>query len=53
VDALALTNEVPLGYFIGEAFDIQSYQIAGGPPWLHDDRWDMEAKPPEGSQASK
>ncbi|HXS95835.1 MAG TPA: TIGR03435 family protein [Candidatus Limnocylindrales bacterium] len=46
-------NEVTLDYFIEEAFDMQSYQIAGGPPWLHDDRWDMEAKPPEGSQASK
>lgn len=46
-------NMVTLDYFITQAFDIQTYQVAGGPQWIHDDRWDIEAKPPEGSKASK
>jgi len=48
-----LANEVPLDYFISEAFDMQKFQIEGGPKWIHEDRWDMEAKPPEGSKAAK
>ena len=46
-------NMAKLDYFISEAFDIRMFQIVGGPQWIHDDRWDIEAKPPEGSKASK
>ena len=46
-------NMVPLDYFITQAFDIRKFQLVGGPGWIHDDRWDIEAKPPEGSKASK
>ena len=48
-----LANMVPLDYFISVAFDMQIFQIEGGPKWLHDDRWDMEAKPPAGTKAAK
>jgi uncharacterized protein (TIGR03435 family) len=46
-------NMVTLDYFISEAFDIQMFQEVGGPQWIHNERWDVEAKPPEGSKASK
>jgi uncharacterized protein (TIGR03435 family) len=35
-----------------EAFDVQPYQIVGGPGWIKDDRFDLEARPPAGSRAS-
>lgn len=31
------------------AFDVQDFQLAGGPPWLNDDRFDVVAKAPEGT----
>jgi uncharacterized protein (TIGR03435 family) len=46
-------NMVPLDYFISLAFDLEMFQLQGGPKWIHDERWDIEAKPPEGSAASK
>lgn len=46
-------NMVPLDFFIAAAFDIQQFQLTGGPRWIHEERWDIEAKPPEGSKASK
>ncbi len=46
-------NMVKLDYFISLAFDIQMFQVVGGPQWIHDDRWDIEAKPPQGSKASQ
>lgn len=41
-----------LRYLIEEAFDVQPFQISGGPGWLNEDRFDLEAKPPAGSRAS-
>jgi uncharacterized protein (TIGR03435 family) len=35
------------------AFDVQEYQISGGPGWINDDRFDITAVPPSSSQASK
>lgn len=46
-------NMLTLDAFIREAFDIQNFQVVGGPQWIHDDNWDIEAKPPEGSKASQ
>jgi uncharacterized protein (TIGR03435 family) len=46
-------NMVTLDYFISEAFDMQMFQVVGGPQWIHNERWDIEARPPEGSKASK
>ena len=42
-----------LQYLIMEAFDVQPYQIVGGPGWLKNDRFDLEARPPAGSRASR
>jgi uncharacterized protein (TIGR03435 family) len=41
-----------LQYLIMEAFDVQPHQIVGGPGWLNDDQFDLEARPPAGSRAS-
>lgn len=48
-----LTNMLTLDHFICEAFAIQRFQLVGGPQWLRDERWDIEAKPPAGSAASR
>ena len=42
-----------LQYLAMEAFDAQPYQITGGPGWLSEDRFDVEAIPPASSEASK
>jgi uncharacterized protein (TIGR03435 family) len=36
-----------------EAYSVQSSQISGGPRWIWDDRFSIEAKPPASSKASK
>ena len=36
---------------IEEAFDIQPFQLSGGPRWINDDRYDIVAKPPASSQS--
>jgi uncharacterized protein (TIGR03435 family) len=36
-----------------EAFDVRSFQISGGPNWIHEDRFDIEARPPASSKSSK
>ncbi len=46
-------NMVTLVHFISAAFDVERFQVVGGPEWIHDERWDIEAKPPEGTEASK
>ena len=46
-------NEVKLDYLITEAFGIQSFQLSGSPRWIHEDRFDIDAKPPADSPASK
>jgi uncharacterized protein (TIGR03435 family) len=42
-----------LRYLIMEAFSVQPYQISGGPGWLGVDQFDLEAKPPDRSRASR
>jgi uncharacterized protein (TIGR03435 family) len=37
---------------VEEAFDAQAFQIAGGPQWIKDLRFDIEAKPPASSKSS-
>jgi uncharacterized protein (TIGR03435 family) len=29
------------------AFDLQDFQLAGGPAWINDDRWDIMARTPD------
>jgi uncharacterized protein (TIGR03435 family) len=44
---LNATN-VPLRMLIRQAFNVQEFQIVGGPDWLGSDRFDVVAKAPEG-----
>lgn len=44
---------VPLDYLIQEAFDIQGFQVSGGPNWIHEERFDVDAKPPAASASSR
>jgi uncharacterized protein (TIGR03435 family) len=46
-------NMCPLDYLIAEAFGLQMFQLAGGPRWIHEDRFDIDAKPPANSAAAK
>ena len=34
----------PLRMILMEAYDIRAFQIVGGPDWIRNDRWDIEAK---------
>jgi bla regulator protein BlaR1 len=43
----------PVHYLMMEAFGIQDWQVKGGPGWINDSRYDVEAKPPQDSEASK
>jgi uncharacterized protein (TIGR03435 family) len=45
-------NMCKLDYLIQIAFNLQPFQIEGGPGWIHTDRFDLEAKPPASSQLS-
>jgi uncharacterized protein (TIGR03435 family) len=35
------------------AYDVQDFQLAGGPSWLNDDRFDVVAKAPDGTSAAR
>lgn len=37
---------------VREAYDVEMYQVTGGPPWTGDERYDVEAKPPSSSPSS-
>ncbi len=45
---LTATN-VPLRLLLQTAFDVQGFQIVGGPSWITSDRFDIVAKTPEGA----
>jgi uncharacterized protein (TIGR03435 family) len=42
-----------LEYLIELAFEIQSFQVSGGPGWMNVDRFEIEARPPASSLSSK
>ena len=44
---LTATN-VPLRLLLRTAFDVQDFQIVGGPNWIASDRFDITAKAPDG-----
>jgi uncharacterized protein (TIGR03435 family) len=41
-------TNVPLRLLLRQAFDVQEFQIVGGPDWIGSDRFDIVAKTPEG-----
>ena len=38
---------------IADAFDLQAFQISGGPGWVRGDQYDIDAKPPANSESAK
>jgi uncharacterized protein (TIGR03435 family) len=42
-------TNVAVRMLLRQAFDVQDFQIVGGPNWLATDRFDIVAKPPDGS----
>jgi uncharacterized protein (TIGR03435 family) len=42
-----------LEYLVMLAFDVQSFQVSGGPGWMKDARFDIQAKPPDSSPSSR
>jgi uncharacterized protein (TIGR03435 family) len=40
-------------YLMMNAFDVQDFQIVGGPPWIDNTRYDINAIPPASSPARK
>jgi uncharacterized protein (TIGR03435 family) len=40
-----MTENAPLVMLIQNAFGVQSYQVAGGPAWINEDGYDIQAKP--------
>ncbi len=42
-----------LEMLITYAFDIQKFQISGGPDWLHTERYEIDARVPTNSESSK
>jgi uncharacterized protein (TIGR03435 family) len=41
-------TNVPLRMLLRQAFNVQEFQIVGGPDWMTSDRFDVVAKAPEG-----
>jgi len=39
-------------YLIQQAYNLQAFQVSGGPGWKDDERYDIDAKPPASSQSS-
>jgi uncharacterized protein (TIGR03435 family) len=48
-----LAQNLNLVQLIQEAFNVQAFQIVGGPGWMRDIRYDVEAKPPADSKAAR
>jgi len=48
-----IANSLTLEMLIEEAFDVQPFQISGGPGWIRADRYQIEAKPPASSVSSR
>ena len=40
-------------YLIYYAFNVQEWQVSGGPAWIDEERYDIEAKPPADSMSGK
>jgi uncharacterized protein (TIGR03435 family) len=42
-----------LHYLVMLATNVESFQVATGPAWIDNDRYDIDAKPPDSSQSSQ
>jgi uncharacterized protein (TIGR03435 family) len=41
-----------LHYLIQQAFNVQPFQVSGGPGWMYNERYDIEAKPSASAKSS-
>ena len=48
----AATN-IPLRLLIIRAYELRSFQVAGGPSWIDGERFDVTARAPEGTPANQ
>lgn len=48
-----IANSMTVEMLVEEAFDVQQFQLSGGPAWMRTDRYQIEAKPPASSPSSK
>jgi uncharacterized protein (TIGR03435 family) len=48
-----VAHNYTLRQLIRNAFAVESFQISGGPGWIDEDRFNIEAKPPASSESSK
>jgi uncharacterized protein (TIGR03435 family) len=48
-----VAQNLTLAQLIQEAFNVQAFQISGGPAWIYELRCDLEAKPPADSKAAR
>jgi uncharacterized protein (TIGR03435 family) len=46
-------RHLPLNYLIYYAFNVQEWQVSGGPAWINDELYDIEAKSPADSTSAK
>jgi len=42
-----------LEWLVMFAFNVQSYQVAGGPGWIHEDAYSIDAEPPASSESAR
>jgi uncharacterized protein (TIGR03435 family) len=42
-----------LQYLIEQAFNLRPFQVSGGPGWMQNERYDIDAKPPASSKSSQ
>ncbi len=42
-----------LQYLVEQAFNLQPFQLSGGPGWMQTERYDIDATPPASSASSK
>lgn len=47
-----LYSAYTLSQLLHDALGVEDFQVSGGPKWATTQEWDIEAKPPEGSQAA-
>ena len=45
-------SNVPLRLLLRQAFNVQDFQIVGGPDWIASDRFDVVAKAPDGIEST-
>lgn len=43
----------PLEYLLMTALEVRRHQLKGGPAWMRDEYFDIDARPPAGSESSK